>query len=118
MPSRLRECLWLEAIKDRQNIAWLRPLRIVGVDLAIDDIAILTDHVTSRHRQCPTIVAVEAGERTSEPCVNLSHTLRYHPTQTESRSDFAAAIAQDGKGQIILSLRFSTVWRCLLRDGY
>ena len=84
--------------------------RVVGVHLGVSDRAILSDDITSGHRQGPTVLAVEL--RTvfrAERLLNLTQIVRQSPAHAELSGDLPAMVAEDREPKSVLPLRFAAI---------
>jgi hypothetical protein len=75
----------LQLIEDGQHVRRLRPARIVRIDFRIGDDTVLPDHVSRRHRQRPTILAIEGDEVGAELLVDRLQVFGQVPADSEFR---------------------------------
>jgi hypothetical protein len=89
-------------------------MRVIGIHFGVEDRAVLTDHVASRHRKCPARIVVERGQIVLETLVKLDQIVGQLETQAEGGADLALCIRQNPKRELVLAQRLAAV-RCGLR---
>src|SRR5690242_6193586 len=78
-PERSSHLGTLQLIEFGEYVRGLRPPSIIRIDLGIGDDAILPNHVSSRHRQRPAILAIEGNEIGAELLVDRLEVVRQVP---------------------------------------
>jgi hypothetical protein len=73
----------------RKHVLRLRTTRVIRVNLCIEDPAVLSDHVTGGHRQCPGGVVIEARQIVLQALVEIDQVIRQGEFQAERLADFA-----------------------------
>src|SRR5208337_5474274 len=107
--------LRLEAAQNQHQLAGIRSLGVVGVDLGIGDDAIRLDDVTRGHWKGPTRLAVADGQIVAKALVDGDQIIGQAVAQPELVRERVAVVAEDQETERVLPLGLAPIGRGLRR---